>query len=143
MELFVYGTLMVPAVMRGVCGYTDFGMPARLCGYRRRLIHGEVYPAIVADPAEVVVGLVYHGVTSGQIALLDAFESDLYERRAVSVSTQDTELSAEAYVLHEAHLGLLSDRPWSLARFRADGIQRFTDEYLGFARVATGTQGDD
>jgi gamma-glutamylcyclotransferase (GGCT)/AIG2-like uncharacterized protein YtfP len=143
LELFVYGTLMVPAVMRGVCGYTDVGMPAQLRGYRRRLIRGEVYPGIVSDPAETVEGLVYHGVTSQQIALLDAFESDFYERRVVSVSTRGTDLSAEAYVLHEAHLALLSDRPWSLSQFHAEGIHRFTGEYRGFARVAAGTQDDD
>ena len=50
MQLFVYGTLMVPEVIRGVCDYQQPGESAVLDGYRRRVVACEVYTAIVTDP---------------------------------------------------------------------------------------------
>lgn len=143
MELFVYGTLMVSDVMRGVCGYAKVGEPAQLNGFCRRLVRGEIYPAIAPAVGEAVDGLLYRGVTDQQTRLLDAFEGDFYERQLVSVTVQGNLVSADAYVLHPYFAEVLSDQPWSLEAFRQNGIGQFTSEYEGFDRATPGSTSDD
>ena len=142
-ELFVYGTLMVPEVIRGVCGYQEPGESAVLEGYRRRVVAGEVYPAIVPDPEEQVVGRLYGGLSSRQIQLLDAFEGDMYQRRVVSLSIDSGPAVAETYVLHDAYTHCLSSQIWSLEQFLTDGLGRFASEYRGFDRAAPEGAGHD
>ena len=44
MNLFVYGTLMVPQVMHAVCGFTAAAEPAVLQGHRRRRVRARSIP---------------------------------------------------------------------------------------------------
>jgi len=135
-DLFVYGTLMVSEVMHGVCGYRQPGQAVWLADHRRRLVAGEVYPAIVPWRGERVRGLLYPGVSERQVALLDAFEGELYERRPVTVNAGQAGFDAETYVLRESFIDCLSGHPWTLEAFLADGFQRFAREYPGFDRAA-------
>lgn len=143
LDLFVYGTLMVPAVIRGVCGYRQPGQSATLAGYRCRLVEGEVYPAIMRWPGERVSGLLYRGLSGEQTALLDRFEGEMYERKTVSLSIDERHVLGEAYVLREHFAHSLSDREWTLQGFIADGIQRFTSEYQGFDRASADRRSHD
>jgi gamma-glutamylcyclotransferase (GGCT)/AIG2-like uncharacterized protein YtfP len=142
-QLFVYGTLMVPEVIRGVCDYQQPGESAVLDGYRRRVVAGEVYPAIVPDPDEQVSGRLYRGLSSRQTQLLDAFEGEMYQRRTVSLRIAAGIVAAEAYVLRDAYIRYLSAELWSLEAFLTDGLGRFASEYQGFDRVTSDGIGHD
>jgi gamma-glutamylcyclotransferase (GGCT)/AIG2-like uncharacterized protein YtfP len=136
LDLFVYGTLMVPEVMREVSGFHGSGIPAVLPDHRCRLVRGEVYPAVCPHAGDSVEGLVYRGLTVEQMSLLDTFEGEFYERRTVRVVSGATHFTAETYILAPRHRARLSERSWSLERFLLEGITRFTTEYRGFARAA-------
>lgn len=143
MDLFVYGTLMVPQVMYAVCGLDRPGQPAVLDGYRRRLIRGELYPGILACRGEHVDGVLYRALAPRQLALLDAFEGGMYRRTAVSVRCGGTVLTADAYVVGDDFAGMLSDSAWSLDDFLRDGLDRFIAAYPGFFAVAAQGGPDD
>jgi gamma-glutamylcyclotransferase (GGCT)/AIG2-like uncharacterized protein YtfP len=134
--LFVYGTLMVPEVMRTVSGRSVVGEGARLPGYRCRRLHGEVYPGIVPAAGESVDGLLYRGLDAAAMARLDDFEGEMYRRETVRVAlSAGRRVDAEAFVIIEAFIECLGPEPWSLDDFLRDGLQHFAGEYLGFARV--------
>jgi len=133
LDLFVYGTLMVPEVMRRVCGHGRPGEPALLHDHRRRQVRGEVYPAIVPRVGEAVGGILYRGMTPVQLAALDAFEGRMYRREVVTVVVGARVLAAASYVLAPGLRHLLSDADWSLDEFVANGLHGFLAGYPGFS----------
>ncbi len=136
MQLFVYGTLMSAQVMRAVCGYQQTGEPAVANGYKRRLLMREIYPAIVESRTEAVDGVLYRDLNAAQMALLDTFEDDYYERQGLVVTLSDgTLVEAFGYVLSPQHAHLLSDRRWDYQRFLADGLGAFLAAFPEFEAV--------
>lgn len=135
MQLFVYGTLMDAEIMSHVAGGHFVSRSAKLEGYRRRRMRGEVYPAIVPCPHETVSGRVYFSLSSAALERLDQFEGQQYERCSVTVASADGPLQVEAYVLAPAYLDRLSSSPWELTTFQRSGKVRFSSYYTGFDRV--------
>jgi gamma-glutamylcyclotransferase (GGCT)/AIG2-like uncharacterized protein YtfP len=84
-DLFCYGTLEFPAVMRAVAGRLFPGIPAVLDGYRRLVVKGQVFPGIVAQRGAAVAGTVYRGLTAAHLRRLDAYENPFYRRRRLRV----------------------------------------------------------
>jgi gamma-glutamylcyclotransferase (GGCT)/AIG2-like uncharacterized protein YtfP len=118
-NLFVYGTLLLPAVIEALIGRVPDRLPAILPGYRRFRVSGEVFPAIAPEPAARVHGLVYSGLDHGERMILDAFEGSIYTRRRVRARTCAQQIViADAYVLDEAHMRLAHRAPaWSPEEF--------------------------
>jgi gamma-glutamylcyclotransferase (GGCT)/AIG2-like uncharacterized protein YtfP len=142
-DLFVYGTLMVPHVLEAVCGYAQSGLKTVLPNHRCRLVRGEVYPAIVPQAGEQVSGLLYRDLSDRQIDRLDAFEGEMYQRCPVEVVANGHTIAAQTYLLHPAFRQRLSETPWSLERFIVDGVEQFTAGYDGFARTTSHANPDD
>lgn len=142
-DLFVYGTLMVPRVMEAVCGYAQPGVAAVLPNHRCRLVNGEVYPAIVPKQGEQVNGLVYRNLSDQELEQLDRFEGDMYRRGRVDIVIDRQTTTAQTYLLAAAFRQLLSDTPWDLEHFMVDGIQYFIAGYDGFSRATVGANPDD
>ena len=136
MNLFVYGTLMVPEVMSAVCGHRRRGQLATLPGYRRRQIVNEVYPAIVPCAVDQVQGICYSGLDAAQGRLLDSFEGDMYRRHKVTIDTAAGVQSAYTYVLESRFRMRFSQEPWSLESFVATHLDAFVRDYHGFAALS-------
>jgi gamma-glutamylcyclotransferase (GGCT)/AIG2-like uncharacterized protein YtfP len=132
MNLFVYGTLMVPEVMYAVCGYDQPGVPASIDGFRRRRVSGESYPAIAPSPGNSVNGMLYRNVSATQLEVLDDFEGAMYQRRDLLVQTDDGDIEAAAYVVAEGCHALLSSEEWSLETFTDRHLSDFMADYQGF-----------
>ena len=142
MDLFVYGTLMVPTIMHRVSGYARPGRTALLPGYRRRMISGELYPGIVPDPAETVEGTLYRDLALRQLQRLDRFEGAQYQRETVEIIDGGVAGIAQAYVLRPQWRHSLTDRHWELAAFLSTGMARFSAEYDGFGAVESSNRGE-
>lgn len=134
-DLFVYGTLMVPEIMFAVCRHRGPGQPATLFGYHRRRVTGEAYPAITRCDGEQVQGICHSGLSAAQGRLLDSFEGEMYRRHTVSIRTALGERLAEAYVLAPHARAQLSREPWSLESFVATQLDGFMRSYSGFAAL--------
>ncbi len=116
--LFAYGTLALPDVVDALTGRVPEARPARLAGYRCRLLYGEMFPGVERYPGSATDGILYSNLSPAELSLLDAFEDEPYQRRVVTVKPLDGEpLRAWAYVV-PAHAGnLLSSELWEPAQF--------------------------
>lgn len=123
--LFAYGTLQLPEILAQVVGRSWPGSPAELLGYRRYLLQGKPYPAIVAEAGARVVGLLYPSVGPSELELLDDYEGELYERRLVTVQLGELTAPAFVYVLGEPGLEQLAAGEWDLERFAREHLPGF------------------
>jgi gamma-glutamylcyclotransferase (GGCT)/AIG2-like uncharacterized protein YtfP len=99
-RLFVYGTLMTPAVLDAVCGRALPRAAGTLAGYARYRLRRRVYPAIVGEHGASTTGLLCEGLDEFLWQRLDAWESPLYRRERVLVSDAGGgERTAHTYVL--------------------------------------------
>ena len=116
--MFVYGTLLIPAVMKAVTGQLFEHQPASLPGYARYIIKGQVFPGIIAAQDKSVDGMIYNAIDEMILQRLDAFESDVYERKKVLVTLENNQqVPAYTYVISRQHEYLLTDKSWDLEVF--------------------------
>jgi gamma-glutamylcyclotransferase (GGCT)/AIG2-like uncharacterized protein YtfP len=133
---FAYGTLMCADILAGVAGPPGPGRAARLYGYERRLVRGQVYPGILPGIGGVVQGVLYPAIPVAGWDRLDRFEGAMYCRRSVEVQSEGgCWHRAQTYVVRPDCAARLSVEPWSLEVFAAAGKARFTAEYPGFRQL--------
>lgn len=134
-RLFAYGTLQIAEVLQAVIGQRRDGVPALLPGYRRFCVPGKPYPAMVVDRASSVSGLLYDGLSAAELALLDYYEGELYERQELLVRVQSAQVPALSYVLSRAHGALVTEEPWDLQAFEREHLASYLQR-LGHPRRA-------
>lgn len=118
MHLFNYGTLQSPLLMARISGLHQPGRPAVLDDYGCYTLTGAVYPGIRPEPGAQTHGVVYDGLDAAQLARLDRFEGDEYQREQVEVRLADAEvLLAWVYVIQPVLRASLSSVPWDRDRF--------------------------
>jgi gamma-glutamylcyclotransferase (GGCT)/AIG2-like uncharacterized protein YtfP len=126
---------MLPEVMEIVAGRRFASRPAALRGWRRRLLRGAVYPAVVPAAGDVTDGVLFEGLDAATLARIDRFESEPYERRLLSVALESgAECHAFVYVLRPEQHALLGDAPWDVAEFRARQLRDYLAGCRAFAR---------
>lgn len=129
MNLFIYGTLMVPKIWNTVTLCPDpISIAGELFHHRiQRVKHGD-FPAIVADPNSPpsIPGLVIQNVSKAALDRLDQYEDNFYERVYVSIKTKTNTIAAQVYrVPFELADEILSTDPWSLEWFEKEALERY------------------
>ena len=118
---------MLPEVFRSVAGCDRSPEPARLEGYARYRLRGVAYPGLVPAPGVSTDGVLYRGI-GNQLARLDRFEGEAYERVSLAVHVsglENLETEAEVYVLQPNHHHLIVEEAWELAAHRAALLRMF------------------
>jgi len=124
MNLFTYGSLVFAEVMCAVTGRSFAHEPARLPGWTRVCIRGTRFPGVRAHPSLATSGVLWRDVDARSLERLDRFETHHYERRTLRVRTAAGEnVSAEVYVIADAHLRDLSQAPWDRAQFARQSLR--------------------
>ena len=135
MNLFVYGTLLVPKIWEAVTrAPMPSSHPAELVGYSIFRIRNADYPGIVeSTPLDSVPGLIVLEVPDFALRRLDAYEDSFYERRELIVKTKELgEAPAHAYCIRRTDAPtLLSNEPWTLAEFEATRLEHFWARTFG------------
>ena len=134
MNLFAYGTLMIPEIFSEVTARNYEPEIAELKDYARFRLEGESFPAIVKAKGRSTEGVIYRKIDPTAFRRLDAFEGELYARTPVLARTGAGVDLAVAYVLKDIYRHLLTDLPWSPEAFRENEKDRFLKNYEGFAR---------
>jgi gamma-glutamylcyclotransferase (GGCT)/AIG2-like uncharacterized protein YtfP len=135
MNIFAYGTLMIPSVMVAVTGRHCRFQKAILKGYARFTVKGESYPGIIPVTDAITEGVIYFNVNEFSVEQLDAFEGDLYERTRIRAETKEKEmLDAQAYVIQSKYLGYLSLKGWDVKEFIKKDLETFLMTYSGFPK---------
>jgi gamma-glutamylcyclotransferase (GGCT)/AIG2-like uncharacterized protein YtfP len=126
---------VLPEVMEIVAGRRLASRPAELRGWRRRLLRGAVYPALLPASDETTAGVLFEGLDAATLARLDRFEGEPYERLLLCVAPASGASSeAFVYVLRPERHALLSDAPWDEAEFRARHLADYLVGCRAFAR---------
>ena len=135
MNIFAYGTLMIPSVIVAVTGRHFPFQKAILRDYARFTVKGESYPGIIPVTDAITEGIIYFNVNEFSLEQLDIFEGDLYERTRVRVETQEKEMhNAQAYVIRSKYLGYLSLKAWDVKEFIKKDLEIFLMTYSGFPK---------
>lgn len=130
-DVFVYGTLTIPEVVRAVLGRDWPLRAAVLEGHARYALRDATYPAAVAEPGAEVPGCLLLGIDEAALARLDRFESAEYRRARVRVRVEaGGERDAWVWLLNESHRHRLSDGGWDRAQF----VARHLAAFLGSGR---------
>ena len=137
MNLFTYGTLMVPEIMHQVAGCTLQSVEVSLEGYVRYGVQGEQYPGVTVQDGSSVDGILYLDVGPEALRRLDAFEGKMYSRETVTVMGKNDQKSLEAmvYVFRPEYEHLLTGESWDLQRFLQNGREIFEQQYTGFEEL--------
>jgi gamma-glutamylcyclotransferase (GGCT)/AIG2-like uncharacterized protein YtfP len=116
-SLFVYGTLMLDDVVEALTGKTFRGQSARLDGFARYRVRGQVFPGILPEERGSTTGVLFTEVDDEAMAVFDWFEGDQYCRTTVDVTTDNGKVTAEVYVIADDHRGELLLEPWDYDQF--------------------------
>ena len=136
MNIFTYGSLMFPSVMKAITGLEFPAKKARVKNYARFKVKGESYPGLTPLKGAVTEGVLYIGVDVLSVRRLDDFEGEFYERGEVAADTLDGEsLIVHAYVIKAQYRDRLSSEPWDPERFEANDLRGFMASYRGFHRT--------
>lgn len=135
MNIFTYGTLMIPEVMVAVTTREFLALEAILKGYARFTVKDESYPGIIPVTDAVTKGIIYFDMDKLSLERLDAFEGDLYQRKPVRVETEKEEiLNAETYVIKPKYRSCLSSKGWNAEEFAQKHLSAFLETYSGFKK---------
>ena len=137
MNLFTYGSLMYQPVWQRVVRGQYQSVAAILPGYKRRLVRGEEYPALVEGiQDERVQGVIYLGLSDQDVERLDQFEGDCYCRQQAAALLEDgSTVETQFYLFRDEYKCLLTRDEWDQRKFEEEGIHDFLAQYLGFSRV--------
>jgi gamma-glutamylcyclotransferase (GGCT)/AIG2-like uncharacterized protein YtfP len=128
-NVFTYGSLMLSFVFQRVTGRCPPSIEATLEDWRRVRVEHETFPAAIPEDGGQVRGILWLGLSAHEIARLDQFEGEHYQR--VSVRVRDSSgknHTAEVYQWSRAD-GLINE-PWDIDWFKAVGIKDFSSKYL-------------
>lgn len=138
MNIFTYGSLMFPAVMKAVTAREFPARRARVKNYCRFKAKGESYPGLTPLEGAVTEGVLYVDVDALSVKRLDDFEGELYQRTEISADTLDGEsLIAQTYLIKPQCRDRLSSEPWDPERFEKADLLEFMTTYRGFMNSAT------
>ncbi len=104
-NLFVYGTLMNPRIVKRVTGTTFEMAPAELKGYKR-VMAGTGYSYITPSEGSRVKGLILYHIDDASLARIDRYEAvgELYDRCEIDVLVKRRTQRAHTYVANIAGL---------------------------------------
>jgi len=134
MNLFTYGSLMFDEVWSQLVHRDYVKRSARLHGFARRRVQGDVYPVIVrSHKGDWVDGVVYFDIDSDDLTRLDLFEAEPYDRQTHIVVVEGCEQhKADAYVLKDAYRHMMHDCEWDPQWFQREALPIFIGNYRGF-----------
>ncbi|MDB4358631.1 gamma-glutamylcyclotransferase [Verrucomicrobiales bacterium] len=136
MNLFVYGTLLVPRIWETVSGISNAsGKKGSISGYQILRVRGGDFPGIVLTEKneDSVTGNLFCDLPGRAMKRLDAYEDTFYERRKVDVILTDgSRVSAHAYVVPESKAPkILSTDPWTLEWFEEHALETYWARLFG------------
>ena len=133
MNIFTYGSLMFPSVMKAVTGREFSSRNARVKNHARFKVIGESYPGLTPLEGAVTEGVLYLDVDAFSVKRLDDFEEELYERAGISAVALDGEsLMAQTYLIKPQYRDRLSSEPWDAEHFEKADLLQFMATYRGF-----------
>lgn len=128
-NLFVYGSLQFPEMIKGITGCIFQSEPAVLEHYKRYSVKGESYPAIVEAPRESVTGMVFFDVGEDALNRISFFEGEEYVLKEVDVICFEQIIKAQTFCWI-ANRNFLSNEEWDKRKFESESLPFYLKEVL-------------
>lgn len=133
LNLFAYGTLMDPEIMRKVALELPRREPGILRDHERKALRGRTYPGLRPKLGGSVEGILYWEVPPPAWERLDRFEGEMYIRTEVAVLVRGGRMvAAWTYRIASGFEGELEDMEWDFVGFVRHSKSSFEREYEGF-----------
>jgi len=129
-NLFTYGTLMIPEVIRAVLKRSpDVYQRASLSDHICRTLTDESFPGVKPLRDETTPGLVYQNLSEDDLKALDEYEGELFQRTKVTVLTNDGNRAiAWCFLIKPQYEHLLSNNAWNWEQFIEEGLASYVPE---------------
>jgi gamma-glutamylcyclotransferase (GGCT)/AIG2-like uncharacterized protein YtfP len=120
-DLFAYGSLQFPEVLRVLLGRAPSISPATVAGWRVAALPGQIHPALVPAPPTVrTAGNLVTGLSPTEWRTLDAFEDHIYDLRRLTLTDGRV---AWAYISSDSASASPDD--WDLHSFERDHLTEY------------------
>ncbi|NNE93055.1 MAG: gamma-glutamylcyclotransferase [Verrucomicrobiales bacterium] len=137
MNLFAYGTLLVPEIWELVTGCSVPELEAEIRGFEIRRVKGGDFPVIFEseNPDAVVPGRVFRDLNQKTIARLDTYEDTFYERIDVRADLKagggEIECQTYAVPVSEA-MRISAGETWTLEWFKNHAFEAYLSRLQGW-----------
>jgi gamma-glutamylcyclotransferase (GGCT)/AIG2-like uncharacterized protein YtfP len=127
-QVFCYGTLMLPDVWVKVVGRQAESVDAFVMNYACRRLRGVKYPGLRPQVGARTAGTLYRGVDERDLERLDRYEGEAYQRRLLPVwlASRKREM-AWCYTLRKPHLRRLTQETWSAEHFARHHLKAYLE----------------
>lgn len=125
-RLFVYGTLLCAELRYAVLRRPTEACAAQLRDYVCYRVKRAAYPGIVAMDGALTDGAIVDTLDAHDWAKLDDYESTMYQRERVIVTTSDARtLECHTYVVAPAYRYRLTGENWDYDTFKTRHLGRY------------------
>jgi len=124
-NIFVYGTLQSPEIIKKLTGKSFKSTPAVLEGYKRYWVNESDYPAVIQQIDEQTTGLVLENVDDLSFDIISFYEGDEYGKKKVTVNLNGISKDVLTFVWVNGN-EFLENKDWDLDNFE----KTFLEHYL-------------
>ncbi|MDB4582809.1 gamma-glutamylcyclotransferase [Draconibacterium sp.] len=128
-HLFVYGTLLLPEIRKGLTGKSFKTEKAILNGFKRCGIYGCDYPALIPAPDSNVQGQLVFDIDKKSMEILSLFEGIDYELIEVEVFIRNKKEKATLFVW-KSDLEYLGDQDWDKNIFEQHSLSFYLNKII-------------
>lgn len=132
--LFTYGSLKFPEVMHALLGRQLRYECAVLHNFARYCLTAKIYPGLVFEPDAFVEGTLYFDLAEAELALLDQFEGERYQRTICRCAATSREQECFVYVTAAAARPEVLSAPWDEGAFRTHKLRGYCEMCAAFRR---------
>jgi len=116
-NIFVYGTLLFPEILKSLTGKSFKTSPAVLPGYKIHKVKDNNYPAIIQYNDSITTGLIIENMDDLSFRIISFYEGDEYTKRKLNVVANNESVGALAFVWVK-ETDLLAEKEWDLSDFK-------------------------
>lgn len=128
-NVFIYGTLLSPAILEKLTGKSFKTSSAVLSGYKRYCIKNCDYPAIIRVDGSKTNGLIIEKTDDLTLAVLSFYEGDEYEIKKVIVLLNGKPENALTFVWVKGNEAL-DDEEWDFQHFEKNSLEYYLNEVI-------------
>jgi len=127
-NIFVYGSMLSPDVVKAVTGHDILSVSAHLKDYSRRKLKNRDYPGIIHSQGSMVIGKVLRDVRHELLQLINIFEGDEYlEQKTKAILEDGNGIDVLTYVWNGS-IEDVQDDDWDFAYFESHKLRTFLSQ---------------
>ncbi len=128
-DIFVYGTLKSPEIVKKLTGKLFKTSPAVLKGYKRYCVKECDYPAVIQQNDAETIGLVLENIDDLSLDIISFYEGDEYEKMQLTVNMNGKSTDVLTFVWVNGN-ELLDKKKWNLQKFEKTSLQYYLNKVI-------------